>query len=331
LRQNVIPPNFFGTPRTPHADKDDTDFTIVIAHRGQAMGLWATIHSCEIDLLNSGFKYNYVLVCNGDEKENPDTANVVHYLDKTFKLKDKIIVPQPLSPPCARQLGAKSADGKYLVFLDNHCLVQTGFFKRFMEVMPKYNMDMLHSTTQYYAGDNIHYEYKLTLEHNFWGGSVHVPQNADEPYRVAVGGHGGYIVRRAVFEEVGGYFEGFVGYGGEESYFDLKMWMLGKSNWLDPKLVHYHFAGARGYPRHFSDGFYRNMMMCANIIGGNAWLLTVYNSFKTWTKEKNSSTMFDLMMEAEQRSKQHAQWLASKRTKHLDELLSWFTTETIPH
>jgi hypothetical protein len=90
-----------------------------------------------------------------------------------------------------------------------------------------------------------------------------------KPHRIAVGNHGSWFCRRSVFEEVGGYGpEGLItGYAGDEHYFDLKMALLDKTNWLDPVMVNYHYTknvGAmhKGYPKHFSADYYRNQMTC---------------------------------------------------------------------
>src|SRR5207248_815115 len=110
----------------------------------------------------------------------------------------------------------------------------------------------------------------------------------------------------------------FEGYGGEEMYFDLKMWLLGKKNWIDPKLIHYHFNGTRGYKRHYTSDYYRNMMMCAFVIGGEKWMHTVYDGFLQEPKFRDVN-LFDCLMAAQERGTGHAQWMSGKRQKSLDE------------
>jgi hypothetical protein len=182
---------------------------------------------------------------------------------------------------------------------------------------------MLHSSTRFFAGEKPVYHYQLRLERNFWAEGASEQTDDENPYRILAGGHGGFVVRRDIWNKVGGYWDGFVGYGGEEMYFDLKMALLGYENWIDPKMIHYHFAGHRGYNRHYTDDFFINMMACANIIGGSEWMMKVYQSFVAkYPKMKTGKTMFDLLMVAEERSKDHAEWLASIRLLTLDELLA---------
>jgi hypothetical protein len=326
------------------------DISIIIAHRehnfqnchcGEAvkipsasapMGLWMTIQSCESDLETTDLEYEFAVITNGADPVHADTKCVLHYEDKGNKITYHRNYKDPVAPPLARQEAVEHTTGKYLFFFDNHIMVKPGYFKRAIEMMEKYNMDMLHSTTRFYTHEIDAYHYCLSLKKNFWAEAAPAAQ-MQTPYRIAAGGHGGFIVRRDVFNEVGGYkWDGFKGYGGEEMYFDLKMALLDKTNWLDPKLVHYHYAGNRGYLRHYSDEFYINMMAVANIIGGQDWMETVGISFeKNYIKMKNHKRIFDLMLEAESASKEHRSWLESVRKRTLDEQLALFKEQGVAH
>jgi hypothetical protein len=327
------------------------DLSIIIAHRdvnefpctscngvavnaaaSAPLGLWATVHSCMEDLSNTDLKYEIRIQTNGTDKPHTDTLTVLHWLQSTGKLTYSDNSVEPLAPPVARQMCVKDATGKYLFFFDNHILVKPGYFKRAIESMEKYNMDMLHSTTRFFFGEKDCYHYTLRLTKNFWAESCFEKQK-EEPYKCAAGGHGGFIVRKSVWDEVGGYaWKNFKGYGGEEIYFDLKMWLLGKQVWVDPKLVHYHFAGSRGYRRHYTDEFFVNMMGVSNIIGGSDWLYKIQNNFtNNYFKVNTGKSIYTLMMEAEELSKEHAAELAAKRKMTLDELLKYFKREGIAH
>lgn len=325
------------------------DFTIVIAHRGNALGFWATITSCEMELQGQGFDYNYVIVENGiyqgrynESKRifetevpivDPDFITVVDELEKGGKLRQKLLHPNPLSPPAARQMGVQFVDGKYIFFFDNHCIVEKDYFRRAIaDFENNSNIAVLHSSYKYYFNSFMHYEYKMTLEKNFWGEASMFPQNELKPYRVGMCGHGGFAVRKDVWDAVGGYWDGFDGYGGEEPYFDLKCWEMGYEVWIDPRVVHYHFAGNRGYRRHYTDEYYINMMCVANIIGGQHWLEKVgMNFMKNYPKSSTGKSMFDLQMIAQEKSQDHADYLASIRKRDLDETLAYFRANLIAH
>lgn len=302
------------------------------------MGLWATIHSCEIELQGSGYDYEYCIVVNGESSSKKpkgsvvgiDLERILHFLRTSNRLGHLTVRQGPLSPPSARQLGTEKAQGKILFFFDNHCLVGKDYFRRALHDFEIYKMDMLHSSTKFYEADITCYEYILKLKKNFWAESAVSPQDDVRPYQIAAGGHGGFAVKADVWREVGGYWNGFEGYGGEEMYFDLKMALLGKTNWVDPLVVHYHYAGVRPYARHYTADFYRNMMMCANIIGGEDWMFKVYDSFsKNFPRTKTSH--YDLMVEASDRSHEHASWLSGKRLRTLDEQLNLFAAKNVAH
>jgi glycosyl transferase family 2 len=312
------------------------DLSIIIAHRGDPIGLWATLHSCEIELDGSGLTYEYCICVNGEAGSKRasktslvalDLERLLSLFSKSGRIKHLTLMQRDLSPPTARQKAASHATGEYLFFLDNHCLVGKQYFSRALHSMRRYNMDMLHSTTRFFSGDIDVYHYKLKLAHNFWAEGATTPEKGCMPYRIAAAGHGGFVVRADVWREVGGYWDGFEGYGGEEIYFDLKMALLGKTNWIDPQFVHYHYAGTRSYPRHYSAAYYRNLMMCANIIGGEKWLHRVYESFAKNFPAPKGHPMYGLMMEAEEKSRSHAQWLSKQTSLTLDELLTQFESE----
>jgi hypothetical protein len=311
-----------------------SNLSIIIPHRGNALGLWATIHSCDIDLAKSKLSYNYVIVTNG-EKLSADSKGTLRQLEKSGLLLKHIHHEQPLTPPAARQVGSEVADGELLFFFDNHCLVAPGYFDRakaVFERMPA--VDMLHSTTCFYSNDGLHYHYKLKLDYNFWAESSKIAQDEVRPYRIAAGGHGGFAIRKSVWDEVGGYGPDnlFDGYGGEELAFDLKLWLLGKEVYLDPKMIHYHYTGFRGYSRHYTDDYYRNLLASAHVVGGEKWLYRVFESFIKPGQHLRigpKKNMYDLLIEAYERSAEYAHELRSKSVRSLDELLLKFRLESV--
>jgi hypothetical protein len=320
------------TPVWKSVETEDEDFNIVIAHRGPAMGLWMTVQSCEHELADSPFKYSYIIVVNGEDTIPETLRQMFSVIQSTKKLRDVIHHVEPLAPPCARQLGTEVAVGKYLFFFDNHCLVKRGYFERAISMMETLNADMLHSTTQYYIGSGFAYHYPLQLQKNFWAGDhADIPCDPSAPYKIAMGGHGGFVVRRSTFEEVGGYgpLLMFEGWAGEEPYFDLKMAMMGKSNYLDPKLIHYHYGDVRGYDRHNSPAYYRNLMLSAYLIGGDAWLSKVYDEFAR--NHQQLSELSALRDIAVQHGIKHRLWLEQRFIRTLDQQLQYFKDNDIAH
>lgn len=308
------------------------DLSIVIPHRGNTLGLWATVHSCEEDLRHSKRTYNFVIVSNGAPLL-ADDLQLIHAMREGGRLKAHHHSDLPLTPPAARQIGASLSDGEVIFFFDNHCLVARDYFVRAMLDFDREEIDVLHSATCFYTSSGACYHYSLKLDYNFWGGSHTMPVDEYKPYQIAAGGHGGFAVRRSVFNKVGGYGpnELLTGYGGEEMIFDLKMWRLGYKVWLDPRVIHYHYAGNRGYPRHYTDDYYTNMMVAANVIGGAKWIDTLAKSllFKQHTRMSPKKSVYELYKEAYSKSAEYAAELDSKSVYTLDGLLEMFRKKGI--
>lgn len=310
---------------------------IVIAHRGPELGLWTTISSCEQALQRKKMQnidYKYFVVCNGIEIEGQerDALNLdLENLEKAGRFGGVYDSEAPLAPPTARNIGAAIGDGTNIFFLDNHCVVDRHFFGDGLTALVEKGLGVIHGATRYWAGGDTHFHYRPTLEKNFWGYQLTEPFDASLPYKIVAGGHGAFGISRKLWTDVGGYWDGFAGYGGEEMYFDLKLAMLDIPNWINPLMHHWHHGGARPYLRDNSQDFILNMMMSANIIGGQRWLERVGNSFKNEalkTKELN----FDLESYAQQalvKTDKHAKWFDSVKKRCLNEQLTKFSREGI--
>lgn len=309
-------------------DERQDDFTIIIAHRGDPMGLWLTIHACE-NAIPYWHKYSYVIVINGIDEVPENTYFLREGLEAQNKLGAFIHHRSPLAPPSARQLGAEAATGKILFFFDNHCIPEGIYFDTALARMKELKMDMLHSTTQYWAGRHRHYHYPLTLEQNFWVTTIaEKPLSETNPYQIACGGAGGFMVVKEAFDAVGGYgpIGLFQGWGGEETYFDLKMAMFGKTNWIDPNTLHWHYAGERSYSRHYTPEYYTNLLISAFVLGGEKWLSTVSKNLAPNVNDINY--LVDI---ARSRGASHQEWITTHALYTLDEVLEIFKRDGIAH
>jgi hypothetical protein len=309
---------------SPKPETPEKDFSIIIAHRGNTLGLWATIHSCEVELAGSDFDYEYIVVTNGEESKYDELDLLIGFVAKSGKLGDHYYHPQPLSPPSARQLGSETASGRLLFFFDNHCIPCRHYFHRAIEQVNAHGIDILHSCVAYAIGEE-RYHYELSLEKNFWMcNESFAPVDPINPYQIAMAGHGGFVVRKSTWDVMEGYgpLLMFEGWGGEEPYFDLKAARMGFSVWLDPLLMHYHFPTAkRGYERHGSDDMLRNFMLAAYMIGGQWWLDTVYKSFSHEPKKPSPLSLSELRDLARARGESHRQWINRHSVRSLDEVL----------
>lgn len=310
--------------------------SIIIPSRGGPLGLWATIHSCisELEGLPGSEPYNYefVVVTNGEMCDN--VRSTLGHLDRYGRLTH-VHSDSPLSAHVARRMGVEAAKGDVLCFFDNHCLVGRGYFDRAVYDTQERGLGIVHSATVYHSGQGKNYHYNLQLGYRFWGEANLMAGDSCRPYRIAAGGHGGFVVRREVWDRVGGYGPDHLlkGYAGEELIFDLKAWRMGEEVWLDPKMVHYHFAGERGYSRHHTDEYYINLLTCALVIGGEKWLEKVYDSFCNGQHMRAASesklTWYEMYEEAWIRGADYSRHLDAVCGRSLDELLRYFECEGV--
>lgn len=304
--------------------------SVIVPSRGNPLGLWATIHSCGIAL--TGLEHEFVLVTNGEEL-CATTKQILFYLEKTGTLVHKHD-DAPMSPPAARAVGVAASKGDVFCFLDAHCLVAPDYFQRVNLWVTDREVDILHSTTVFHSGQGKHYHYKLKLDYNFWAEPSLFAQYEHKPYRIAAAGHGGFAVSRYAWDRMGGYGPESLlkGYGGEELIFDLKAWRMGIPVWLDPLLIHYHFAGDRGYSRHYTDEYYTNLLVSALVVGGESWMYRLVDSLinKQHIRSAPASDVPVLIELALQRGAEYAQHLDSVCKMSLDEVLTMFKEQDIP-
>jgi hypothetical protein len=305
---------------------------VVIAHRGDEIGLWMTVTSLMMDSNAANVPYKVHIVANGLEKVEDDLKFTLEALDKQKTLGSFQHFVEPLSPPSARNRGAEKGTADTILFLDNHVMLEQGFMFRGLSTLDSRKADALHSVTRYWPDGESYYHYRFTLERNFWGYQVKEPKDRSFPYLIGGGGHGAFFVRRDVWEEVEGYWDGFVGYGGEESYFELKLALMGYNNWLDPSLLHYHHPGKRPYVRDKGDDFIKNMIMAANIIGGDRWAQRTLNGLKIGEIRRPADQQRDLDVffeEALDRSAAHAYHTQRKFKRSLNEQLVKFSRDGV--
>jgi hypothetical protein len=303
-------------------------------------GLDLTVSSIEVALQNSGLDYRYFIVNNGNPlsgEERNRFNRCMDYLKSTGRVGQIFHIPEPMSPPAARNLGVAAGDGEVIFCFDNHIKVYEGFFNHVLNTLQETGCASVHGKmlSRY---DAAYYHYKLTLEKNFWGSNWNIPHgDGATPYRIAHGNHGAFAVRRSVWEAVGGYWDGFEGYGAEEPEFNLKLALLDHASYLNPLATHWHHFAKRSYsqggvcPR-------MNFICAANIIGGERWAEKVKNGLLNWDlhnqnrhKELLPSAYDQILAEAMVKSAPAAQWLAAHRKRTLDEQLELWKREGVAH
>lgn len=308
------------------------DFSIIIASRKDTQGLWTTVHSIEQELDRGHRKYSYEFcIVTSDGPVTGDLNTLLHHMTRSGIVGFHQHSEEPISAPTARQIAVENSNGKLLFFCDSHILVSPNFFDIAIQDFEDFSPDILHTTTKFYVSDVDHYGYRLTFN-NGWAQAETLIDNPYKPFKVAAAGHGAFAAQRKSWDEIGGYWKGFKEYAGEELYLSLKAWMMDKTVWLDPTWQHLHYCGDRGYRRHFTDDYYINNFMTMNIIGGEKYVNQTYDFVShDAVVMKTQKPLFDLYMEALERSADHAEWFRSVRKRDLDQQLEYFREHGVPY
>jgi hypothetical protein len=168
---------------------------------------------------------------------------------------------EPLPPPIVRNKLAEQARGSHLVFFDDHCIPDKGWFARMIQ-----DKDVMHSSYRTHVGYHSYYHYFPIGDNPCKGDySRHRATEFNTPYLCLGAGHAGFVVRKFVWDELNGYDDFWQGFGGEEAYFDLKAIKSGYEVWMEPRARFYHFScrpEVRGYdktqnPYNFEEGYRR--------------------------------------------------------------------------
>ena len=142
------------------------------------------------------------------------------------------------------------------------------------------------------------------------------------------------MVRRDVWEKVGGYHTGQRSYGGREPFLTFKMWLFGYRNFTVPTTNHIHYNGSRLYEWRDdwgnigNDVFYRNCMTQAYSIGGEKWLDIIFNSF-TSKKGVKREVISKLREEAISLSMKERSFVLGNQLLSFDDLWRKFDLEGV--
>ena len=222
-----------------------SEISVCIPSRGPALGLWATIASCE----DAGLTDIHVALVRDDEEPHRVMAGYgINIYHATGSLG-------PDNTPRARNLAASHATGKYILFLDDHCIIPLSLPASIIAM----DVPVWHCAYKPSVGNCMTYYHFFGIESAVQGDYSKQPVH-DKPYRCASAPSGIMAVRRDVWEALGGYWDSYVGFGGEEASFDLYAWSKGYEVWIDPSIVVHHFsarADQRGYDKTINPDNYK--------------------------------------------------------------------------
>lgn len=216
--------------------------SVCIPSRGHVGMLWATICACEQGL--KGIDHEFIVHCNGKPWDEPTQLLATNSGGKVHIFR----CDEPLPPPMSRNLCAEMATGDYLCFFDDHCLPDPDWFTKLLEL----DKDVVHSCYSTHVGYHRYYHFIHLGDPNPMIGDYSREPLSQMPYLCLSAPHGGFAVKKTVWDAIGGYGTFWRGFGGEEAYFGVKAAQAGFEVWMHPQMHFYHFscrAETRGYDK----------------------------------------------------------------------------------
>jgi GT2 family glycosyltransferase len=144
--------------------------------------------------------------------------------------------------PIGRNLGAAKAQGSIIVFADAHVTVPAGWFEGLADPLSQPLVGAVGPAICDMADPSAKgYGLGFTGPRLDW---AWLPPAGSCPYPVPLLGAGFMALRKEVFVEVGGFDEGLIIFGMEDSELSLRLWLLGYECWIAPDVEVLH----RSYP-----------------------------------------------------------------------------------
>jgi glycosyltransferase involved in cell wall biosynthesis len=175
----------------------------------------------------------------------------------------------------AKNLGVQHSSGKFLLFIDAHCVVSRDSIFNMLQYYREHHEQMdgtLHLPLTYHILEWHSLIYKLV--DNREAGEVHYSftgfRDSPEPYEVPCMSTCGMMMSRKLYDLLGGWPVELGIYGGGENFMNFVLAILGKTKWIMPGQPLFHHGEKRGY--HWTgDDYTRNRTIATYMFGGEPW------------------------------------------------------------
>ena len=187
---------------------------------------------------------------------------------KSLHYKDK------LSHWQAKNYAVKHSSGRFLWFVDAHCIVARNAGRNMFKFYKKYHSLLngtIHLPLTYKILESRKLIYKLVAEmdkgivdYRFTSFSE---QSYHSPFETPCMSTCGMMMTRDLYDEIGGWPVELGIYGGGENFINFTMAVLGKSKHVFPRGCLFHHGAKRGYNWNYND-YHRNRTIATYIFGG---------------------------------------------------------------
>jgi GT2 family glycosyltransferase len=225
--------------------------SVVVISRNEGVGLRRTVD----DLLASVSSNGEIIVVDDDSTDGSVQA-VEQQPVTVLRTRRRLGVAR------ARNFGARRATGEVLIFADAHVKAAGPWLRPLVAALLQPRVGAVNPAIRVLGAD--HHVEGLT----FSGPELNVdwlPSNGSAPHHVPFLIGCFLAMRRAVFEEVGGFDDGMVGYGAEDLDLCLRLWRKGYECLVVPESRIAHRFG-QGRSEEVDDvGFIHNVLRLATV------------------------------------------------------------------
>jgi hypothetical protein len=137
-------------------------------------------------------------------------------------------------------------------------------------------------------------------------------------------------MRKDHFYQVGGYHPGQAGYGGDETYLDLKFAMFGFRNYTDPWAYYLHCSQRHMNYVWVAQDLVRNNFISAYTLGGMPWVEKVYAS-QLVSAHSSEDELKSAREDALLAGRADREWIEANAKYTIDEVLAGFKERKVPH
>lgn len=256
-----------------------TKLSIIISVRSDPVGALITVISALEELSTLNYKYEIIIVDNSDREQH---FRALRKLINIEYIRDGIIKIYHQDHQClftARELGIRKSKGKYLLFVDSHCIFGRDSIANMVEFAEsKTNLGFVYGPVCY----SVNHEDDAFCDRgvdDFLGIRLGQCRYKRESFKVPFRGMP-FLCEKSFFSKIKGYgtlSEHRLPWGGGDFILGFKSAMLGYDNWMvtNATVIHigpfkndcylppsYIRESGRGFPKRFG------MIISAYIIGG---------------------------------------------------------------
>jgi len=223
----------------------------------------------------------------------------------------------------AKNLGVQNSEGRFLMFIDAHCMIRRDSIIKMFTYYQEHHEELngtIHLPLSYHIIEARKLIYKLAVDppKGWYHYSFTGYRDAEEPYEVPCMSTCGMMMSRELYDFVGGWPTELGIYGGGENFMNFTLSVLGKHKYIMPGKQLCHHGSGRGYHWNY-DNHMRNRMIAVYMFGGTdiARLFTQHAKGRPKTLFKMFNEIID-----NDNNVAHRALIKSRQTTTIDEWLT---------